>query len=152
MLCTKIVLNVRNNFCTQNDLPRIGIFMYWTCNSMHNQSSYCGLVDARIKASDEDSSVKIVLFIEIKISEYKLNNLRNYKWYTILGKCLDIQICRVGNNISICLLPRYFSYWHFISIPRQFMRVLISSWLCTRFTIGSPPLLHTSGEMLQVGR
>ena len=30
MLCTKVVLNVRNNFCTQNALPRfeLGIFMY----------------------------------------------------------------------------------------------------------------------------
>ena len=30
MLCTKIVLNVGNNFCTQNVLPRfeLGIFMY----------------------------------------------------------------------------------------------------------------------------
>ena len=30
MLCTKIVLNVRNNFCTQHLLPRfeLGIFMY----------------------------------------------------------------------------------------------------------------------------
>ena len=30
MLCTKIVLNVRNHFCTQNVLPRfqLGIFMY----------------------------------------------------------------------------------------------------------------------------
>ena len=30
MLCTKIVLNVRNNFCTQHFLPRfeLGIFMY----------------------------------------------------------------------------------------------------------------------------
>ena len=30
MLCTKIVLNVRNNFCTQHVLPRFerGIFMY----------------------------------------------------------------------------------------------------------------------------
>ena len=34
MLCTKIVLNVRNNFCTQHVLPRfeLGIFMYWTCD------------------------------------------------------------------------------------------------------------------------
>ena len=32
MLCTKIVLNVRNNFCTQLVLPRfeLGIFMYCT--------------------------------------------------------------------------------------------------------------------------
>ena len=30
MLCTKIVLNIRNNFCTQHVLPRfeLGIFMY----------------------------------------------------------------------------------------------------------------------------
>ena len=56
MLCTKIVLNVGNNFCTQHFLPRfeLGIFMYWTCNSMNNLSSYCGLVDAKIRASDKD--------------------------------------------------------------------------------------------------
>ena len=30
ILCTKIVLNVKNNFCTQHVLPRfeLGIFMY----------------------------------------------------------------------------------------------------------------------------
>ena len=55
MLCTKSVLNVRNNFCTQHVLPRfeLGIFMYWTCNSMNNLSSYCGLVDAKIRVSDK---------------------------------------------------------------------------------------------------
>ena len=55
MLCTKIGLNVRNNFCTQHVLPRfeLWIFMYWTCNSMNNLS-YCGLVDAKIRASDKD--------------------------------------------------------------------------------------------------
>ena len=54
MLCTKNVLNVRNNFCTQHVLPRfeLGIFMYWTCNSMNNLSSCCGLVDPKIRASD----------------------------------------------------------------------------------------------------
>ena len=59
MLCTKIVLNVRNNYCTQHILPRfeLGIFMYWTCNSMNNLSSYCGLVDAKIRASDKDLPV-----------------------------------------------------------------------------------------------
>ena len=61
MLCTKIVLNVRSNFCTQHVLPRfeLGIFMYWTCNSMNNLSSYCGLVGAKIRASDKDLPVKI---------------------------------------------------------------------------------------------
>ena len=56
MLSSKIVLNVRKNFCAQHVLPRfeLGIFMYWTCNSMNNLSSYCGLVDAKIRASDKD--------------------------------------------------------------------------------------------------
>ena len=60
MLCTKIVLNVRNNFCTQHVLPRfeLGIFMYWTCDSMNNLSSYCGLVDAKIRTSDKDLPLK----------------------------------------------------------------------------------------------
>ena len=31
--------------------------MYWTCNSLNNLSSYCGLVDAKIRASDKDLPV-----------------------------------------------------------------------------------------------
>jgi hypothetical protein len=60
MLCTKSVLNIRNKFCTQHVLPRfeLGIFMYWTCNSMNNLSSYYGLVNAKIKASDKDLPVR----------------------------------------------------------------------------------------------
>ena len=59
MMCTKIVLNVRNNFCTQHVLLRVepGIFK--------NLSSYCGFVNAKIRASDKDLPVskvhKIVL-------------------------------------------------------------------------------------------
>ena len=53
MLCKQIVFNVRNNF------PRfeLGIFMYLICNSMNNLSSYCGLVDVKIRASDKDLHV-----------------------------------------------------------------------------------------------
>ena len=65
MLCTKIVLNVRNNFFTQHVLPRfeLGIFMHWTCNSMNNLSSYCGLIDAKIRVSDKDLPVEKHLFL-----------------------------------------------------------------------------------------
>ena len=35
------------------------IFMYWTRNSMNNLLSYCGLVDARIRASDKDLPVNL---------------------------------------------------------------------------------------------
>ena len=45
--------------CTQHVLPRfeLGFLMYWTCNSMNNLSSYCGLVDAKISASEKDLPV-----------------------------------------------------------------------------------------------
>ena len=63
MLSTKIVLNVLNNFCTPHVLPKfeLGIFTYWTWNSMNNMLSYCGLVDAKIRAPDKDLPVLVVL-------------------------------------------------------------------------------------------
>jgi hypothetical protein len=44
----------------------LGIFVYLTCNSMNNLSSYCGLVDAKISASDKDLPVSIVEFEPFK--------------------------------------------------------------------------------------
>ena len=46
--------------CTQHVLPmfspcsELAISMYWTCNSMNNLLSYCGLVGTRISASEKD--------------------------------------------------------------------------------------------------
>jgi hypothetical protein len=37
------------------------IFMYWTCNSLNNLLSYCGLVDGRIRASVKDLPVSCTL-------------------------------------------------------------------------------------------
>ena len=34
------------------------VFMYWTGKSMNNLLSYCGLVDARISASEKDLPVQ----------------------------------------------------------------------------------------------
>ena len=52
MLCTKI--DIQNNICTQHVLN-----LYFSCVSMNNLSSYCGLTDARMKASEKYLSVKI---------------------------------------------------------------------------------------------
>ena len=53
MLCTNIVLNVKtktkNNFCTQHVLN-----LYFGGDSMNNLSSYCGLTDSKMRASDTD--------------------------------------------------------------------------------------------------
>ena len=38
----------------------LGIFMYWTGDSMDNLLSYYGLVDAKIRASDKDLPVHII--------------------------------------------------------------------------------------------
>ena len=38
------------------------VFMYWTGKSMNNLLSYCGLVDARIRASNKDLSVSAPSF------------------------------------------------------------------------------------------
>ena len=43
----------------------LGIFMHWTCNSINNILSYCGLIDARISASEKDLSAYIGSFLWI---------------------------------------------------------------------------------------
>ena len=52
-----IVKTKKNTICIQNMFWELGIFMYWTGNSMNNLLSYCGLVDAKIRASDKDLSI-----------------------------------------------------------------------------------------------
>jgi hypothetical protein len=95
MLCTKIVLNVGNNFCTQHVLPRFehGIFMYWTCNSMNNLWSYCGLVDEKIRASDKDLPVLSIFFYMNIYSTFSRHLLLAF--YTLLNwKCLlKVYVC-----------------------------------------------------------
>ena len=59
LLCTQIVFLLLFWYSKQfmYTCSEFGIFMYWACNSMHNLSSYCGLVDAKIRASDKDLPV-----------------------------------------------------------------------------------------------
>ena len=80
MLCTKIVLNVRNNFCTQHVLPRfeLGIFMYWTCNSMNNLSSYFGLIEAKVRASDKDLPVLVSIKVRPLVRQWKSLDLDKF--------------------------------------------------------------------------
>ena len=54
-------ISVRNMFFACSEL---GIFTYWTCNSMNNLSSHCELVDAKIRDSDKDLPVNICKFLQ----------------------------------------------------------------------------------------
>ena len=47
-------ISVHNMFSPRFEL---GIFIYWTCNSINNVLSYCGLVGTKIRASDKDLPV-----------------------------------------------------------------------------------------------
>ena len=44
----------KNNFCTQHVLN-----LFFSCNSMNNLFSYCGLTDARMRVSEKDLSLCI---------------------------------------------------------------------------------------------
>ena len=62
MLCTQIVflfLFWHSEQFMYTTCSELGIFMYWTRNSMHNLLPYCGLVDTRISASEKDLPVPI---------------------------------------------------------------------------------------------
>ena len=68
MLCTNIVLNVKtkNNFCTQHVVN-----LYFSWKSMNNLSSYSGLADSRIRASDLDLPVSTIVYcLVVNISMY----------------------------------------------------------------------------------
>ena len=48
------VLTFKNNICTQQVVN-----LYFSGNSMSNLSSYCGLTDSRMRASEKDLPVPI---------------------------------------------------------------------------------------------
>ena len=76
---------VHNMFspCTE-----LGIFMYWTCNSMNNLSSYCWLVDAKIGASDKDLPVITTFQTRWQMTKIKyIPNCSPYKTATINLNC-----------------------------------------------------------------
>ena len=104
MLWTEIVLNVRNNFCTQHVLPRfeLGIFMYWTCNSMNNLSSYCGLDDAKIRASDKDLPVSTVCMEALLL---KRSNICVLLWHFVLALKPSAFINQNGYRCHDYVLP-----------------------------------------------
>ena len=62
MLCTNFVLNVKtkNNFCTHQVVN-----LYFSGNSMNNLLSYCGLNDAKIRASEKDLPVIKAIWVEL---------------------------------------------------------------------------------------
>ena len=65
MLCTKIVLNAKTKkqflYTTCSEFV---FFLYWSRKSMNSLSSYCGLTDSRMSASDIDLPVISAIFVK----------------------------------------------------------------------------------------
>ena len=89
----------------------LGIFMYWTCNSMNNLPSYCGLVDAKIKASDKD--LPVILRAIAKAM----------KWISTLS----------GDRIFLRCFTSLIRSWTFIIHRRRFSHVKMDSIFSINF-------------------
>ena len=73
MLCTNIVnvkTKTKQKFCTQHVVN-----LYFSWNSMNNISSYCGLTDLRMRASEKDLPVSSKLKIGKRFTKYILTIL-----------------------------------------------------------------------------
>ena len=53
MLCTNIVLNVKQKQKKNNVSSQHVLTLYFSRNSMNNHLSYCGLTNARMRASEK---------------------------------------------------------------------------------------------------
>ena len=98
----------------------LGIFKYWTYNSMNNLSSYCGFVDAKIGASDKDLPVLWTLF-SIYLNLGSTSGVYNLKqvWYVYIKGTIfpnsDQNLIRKDpsrqSQLTVCTL----FYWQHIS-------------------------------------
>ena len=77
ILCTQVdfCFDIQSNLCTHSTYSELAIFMFKTHNSITNLLPYCGLVDARIRASDEDLPVYTVFHFVLNdsVDQYFLN-------------------------------------------------------------------------------
>ena len=83
MLCTKIVFlffcfDIQNNICTQHVVN-----LYFLGNSMNNILSYCGLTDAKMRASEKD------LPVTNKSITNQILSCKNNRWNLKHNLCID---------------------------------------------------------------
>jgi hypothetical protein len=92
---------------------KVGIVLYWTQDSMNNLSSYCGLIDSRMSASDTD------LPVTCPVTQWKTQKLSFQKQKCPLGtqKSIDRKKkqsrFRAQNLLLFCkYLTFYQPFWN----------------------------------------
>ena len=132
-------MTVQTNLCQNNRTKdylymytlcsELVIFMYWTRNSMNNLSSYCGLVDAKIRTFDKDLPVfwfcrnfiliKLGISFKLTLSKFypkiiwiyldrvRLRSRWNMDWRTWTGLWKSRQRGTLVNMIKSSLYANY---------------------------------------------
>ena len=83
--CSECQNKIKTTNCVNNMFlicSELGIFMYWTGNSMNNLLSYCGLVVERIRASEKDLPVHYTALADGLANYFKMG--RTNSWRNIL--------------------------------------------------------------------
>ena len=87
MLCTKIVFcfcfDIQNNIFTQHV-----VILYFSGNSMNNLSSYFGLTDSRMRASEKDLPAPMMNNNSKLIIRRKLNYIKDNEIYLHINQLL----------------------------------------------------------------
>ena len=119
MLCTKIVLNVKTKQKQQ--------FVYTTCSAgiltlqfswtMINLSSYCGLVDAKRRASDKELPVITLIWLSNNLIE-KCINIKNQRFneknISAVFFCFFLSAIKMHGE-KLLNLKRYFQFGRILS-------------------------------------
>ena len=88
----------------------LGIFMYWTCNSMNNLSSYCGIVDAKIRASDKNLHVLALLTSFLRITGCFF--VKRFCWITCLVCVVYIKLFWISKQKRLFVKSNPIYNWH----------------------------------------
>ena len=98
MLCTQIgfCFDIQNNLCTYV------LDMFWTCNWMNNLLSYCGLVDARISASEKDLPVLQSIYIKLSFLIKIVHNVWFRSMFSAAHTFGHVEFWK--SNICFCFL------------------------------------------------
>ena len=95
--------------------------MYWTCYSINNLSSYCGLVDAKIRASDKDLPVQ-VLFGPGAFCQFIFWWIHYYSsYFHRKGNCQNAPLCNGVKSFWRSILIFVYQFFNKIFIQHAFI-------------------------------
>ena len=103
----------KNNFCTQHVVN-----LYFSGNSINNLLSYCGLTDARMRASEKD--LPVLTTVNVVTQEKKIGWCKGDP-HTPQGFFEAYQVAEVAMDIT------YKKSWSLIIVEQLFLKFAVGS-------------------------